>query len=91
MSSDATDCHSRQEEQELEKCEEQGIIEHVERLICCVSPMVTFPKPRNSDQSRLCVDLRHPNKAVKRHHHPTPTVDEVTNELIGACTCIFQT
>lgn len=48
-----------------------------------VSPIVAAPKPHNPDEIRLCVDLRQPNRAVKRQRNPTPTIDEVTSDLNG--------
>ena len=35
-------------------------------------------------QIRLCLDSRDLNKAIKRHHHPMPTVDEILAKLGGA-------
>lgn len=75
----------KQVEQELDNLEKQGIIEAVEGPTPWVSPVVAFPKQHNPKEIRLCVDLRHPNRAVQRHRHPTPTIDEVANDLNGAC------
>ena len=35
-------------------------------------------------QIRLCLDPRDLNKAIKRHHHPMPIVDEILAKLGGA-------
>ena len=75
----------KQVEQELENLEKQGIIEPVQGPTPWVSPVVAVPKPHKPNEIRLCLDLRHPNKAVKRHRHPTPTIDEITTDLNGAC------
>ena len=32
---------------------------------------------------RLCVDMRMPNKAIKRERHPSPTVDDLIHKLNG--------
>ena len=34
--------------------------------------------------ARLCVDMRMPNCAIKREHHPTPTVDDLIHAMNGA-------
>ena len=74
----------KQVEQALDKLEDDGIIEKVNGPTPWVSPIVAAPKPRNPEEIRICVDLRHPNKAVKRQRNPTPTIDEVTSDLNGA-------
>jgi hypothetical protein len=43
---------------------------------------VIVEKPNG--QIRLCLDPRDLNKAIKRHHHPLPTVDEILAKLGGA-------
>lgn len=47
--------------------------------------MVCFPKPKNPDEVRCCIDMRLPNQAVKRERHPTPTLEELMCDLTGAC------
>ncbi|XP_028416022.1 uncharacterized protein K02A2.6-like [Dendronephthya gigantea] len=74
----------KQVEQEIESLEQQGIIEAVDGPTPWVSPVVAVPKTSNPKEIRLCVDLRQPNKAVQRQRHPTPTIEEVTNDLNGA-------
>ena len=32
----------------------------------------------------MCLDPRHRNKALKRPHHKTPTVEELTHNFSGA-------
>ena len=44
-----------------------------------ISPVVVVPKP-NGD-IRLCFDMRQKNQAVKRVHHPTPTIDELLQDM----------
>ena len=78
--------HIRQKvEQELDKLEKAGIIEEPTGPTPWVSPMVCFPKPKNPDEVRCCIDMRLPNLAVKRERHPTPTIDELILDLNGAC------
>ncbi len=48
---------------ELEKLEAAGIIEPVEGPTDWVSPIVIVPK-KNSDDIRICVDMRQPNTAI---------------------------
>ena len=58
------------------------IIERVEGPTPWVSPIVTVPK--DSDDIRLCVDMRQANKAVVRERHPIPTVKELLYNLNSA-------
>ena len=68
----------------LRDLESQGIIEPV--LVGTskpwVSPVVIIPK--NDDTVRLCVDMRMPNRAIKRERYPSPTVDDLIHALNGA-------
>ena len=48
------------------------------------SPIVVFPKPRKPDEIRLCVDMRLPNPAIQREHHPKPVIDDLITDLNGA-------
>ena len=48
-----------------------------------VSPIVVTPK-KNTNKTRVCVDMREPNKAIMREIHQMPTVDELINDLNGA-------
>ena len=67
---------------ELERLEQQGIIETVNGPTPWVSPLVVIPK--KNGEVRLCIDMRMANKAIQRERHPTPTVDEITHTLNGA-------
>lgn len=40
-----------------------------------ISPMVVVPK--SDGDVRICVDMREPNRAVKREKYPMPTFDEI--------------
>lgn len=46
--------------------------------------MVVLPKPRGKIQIRLCVDLTHLNKWVRRERHILPAVDHTLGMLAGA-------
>ena len=56
------------------------IIEKVSGPTTWVSPAVIAPKPNNEDE-RICVDMRHANKAIQKGKLPIPTVDEVLEEM----------
>ena len=68
----------------LRDLESQGIIELVSvgTSMPWVSPVVIIPK--NDDTVRLCVDMRMPNRAIKRERYPSPTVDDLIHTLNGA-------
>ena len=69
-------------EKELQKLEEQDIIEKVEKPTGWVSPIVVIPKKNN--EIRLTVDMRVANKAIPRTHNVMPTVEDIISELNGA-------
>ena len=69
---------------ELQKLEKAGIIEKVKDAHTqWSSPIVITPK-KDSDDIRLCVDMRMPNTAIQRERHIMPTVKDLTTELNGA-------
>lgn len=77
--------HIRQRvEHELQKLEDNDIIETVTGPTPWVSPIVTPPKPKNLNEVRICVDMRQANTAIQRERHLTPTMDDVIHELNGA-------
>ncbi|KXJ80935.1 hypothetical protein RP20_CCG022792 [Aedes albopictus] len=47
-----------------------------------ISPMVVVPKGK--DDIRLCINMRHPNKAIQREHFPLPVIETFLNKLRGA-------
>lgn len=69
----------------LDELEKKDIIEKTSGPTPWVSPIVVFPKPKNPNEVRICVDMRKANMAVQRERHLTPTVDEIINDLNGAC------
>ena len=68
-------------EAELQRLEDLDIIEKVEGPTPWVSPIVVAPKPKSPDEIRLCVDMRIPNKAIKRTRHIMPTIDDILMQL----------
>jgi hypothetical protein len=77
--------HLRQKvEEKIQELLNLDIIEPAEGPTPWISPIVTPPKPGNPSEIRLCVDMRGPNKAIKRERHVTPTIEEVLSDLNGA-------
>ena len=70
-------------EKKLDELLNLDIIEPVEGPTPWVSPVVCVPK-HNSDEIRMCVDMRRANEAVIRERHPIPTVDEVLIDMNGS-------
>ncbi|XP_044175498.1 uncharacterized protein K02A2.6-like [Acropora millepora] len=76
--------HVRKElEEQLEKDEQQGVIELVDGPTPWVSPIVVAPK-REPGKVRVCIDMKQANKAIERERHPTPTIKEIIKALNGA-------
>ena len=73
----------------LRDLESQGIIEPVSvgSSTPWVSPVVIIPY--NDETVRLCVDMRMPNRAIKRERYPIPTVDDLIHAL--NCATVFST
>lgn len=68
-----------QVEQKLKQLEQDDIIESVgDEPTPWVSPLVIVPK---TNDIRICVDMRAPNRAIQRTRHHVPTFDEVISEL----------
>ena len=61
---------------------QQGIIAKVDRPTDWVNSCVCVTKP--NVKLRLCLDPKDLNKAIKRPHHYTPTLDDVLPKLNGA-------
>lgn len=61
--------------EKITQLEQQGIIEDItDEPTPWISPLVVVPK---GDDIRLCVDMRHANKAITRTRYPTPTIDDL--------------
>ena len=69
---------------EIQRLEDMGIIEDATGPTPWVSPLVVFPKPKDPESLRICVDMRCPNVAIRRENHVTPTVDDFVHGLNGA-------
>ena len=78
--------HTRKKvEKELQRLEDCDVIEKVtNKPTPLFSPIVVAPKPKSPEEIRICVDMRLPNKAIKRERHVTPTIDDVIADLTGA-------
>ena len=46
-----------------------------------VFPIVVVPKPKRPGEVRICVDMREPNRAIKRERHPSPTMNDFVHRL----------
>lgn len=64
---------------ELDKMEKDDIIEKQYDATEWVSSLVCVPKPNG--KLRICLDPKPLNKAVKRPHHYTPTLNEILPKL----------
>ncbi|XP_046863328.1 uncharacterized protein LOC124457081 [Xenia sp. Carnegie-2017] len=69
--------------EELERMQQMGVIDPVEKPTEWVSSMVTVEKP---NKLRICIDPRHLNEAIQREHYPLLTIEEVVSRLPGAKT-----
>ena len=67
---------------ELDNMEELGVIERVTEPTDWVSSIVYSRKP--SGKLRICLDPKYLNKAIKRPHYHTPTLEETTHKLAGS-------
>ena len=55
------------------------VISKLEKSTEWVNGMVIVEKPNG--KLRICLDPRPSNKAIKRHHQPMPTVEEITTRM----------
>ena len=69
-------------ETELKRMEECGVIERISEPTDWCAPMVPVLK-KNGDV-RICVDLKHLNRAVKRERYTLPTLEDMTHKLAGS-------
>ena len=68
--------------EKLDECQEQGIIVPVEEPTDWVSSLTYAWKAKG--KLRVCLDPQDINKAIKRDHYKTPTVEEITHQLAGS-------
>ena len=59
--------------EKLVELEKSGILKRVTEPTKWVSSLVVAKKP--SGKLRICIDHTHLNKAILRHHYPTPYID----------------
>ena len=69
--------------EKLIELEENDIIEKVEGPTTCVSPLVIVPK--HDGNIPTIADMKFANRAIKRERYPIPTVEEIAEEMSGAC------
>ena len=75
--------HTRDEiKSELENMESLEVIKRVTQPTDWVS-IIAYSR-KSSGQLRICLEPTDLNKAVKRQHYRTPTLDKVTHKLAGA-------
>lgn len=75
----------KQTEKELERLQTLDIIEPVQgEPTPWVSPIQVVKKPNSENGIRICVDMRAPNRAIKRERHVTPTIDDIIQKVNGA-------
>ena len=67
---------------ELDRLTKEDIIAQVTEPTEWVSSMVTVRK--KNGQVRICLDPKELNKAMKRSHYPTPTIEKVATRLTKA-------
>ena len=73
----------RKVEDKLNELQRLDIIEPVNGPTPWVSPLVVVPKLNG--EIRICVDMRRVNTAVIRERYSIPTVEEILQDLTGAC------
>ena len=71
-----------QDEEELCRMEQLGVIRRVDTSTEWCSGMVVVPKSNN--KVRICVDLTKLNKSVRRERHILPSVEQTLAQLKGA-------
>ena len=67
---------------ELNRMESLGVVERVHEPSDWVNSMVTIIKPNG--KLRICIDPRDLNRAIKREHFPTKTIEEVVSRMPNA-------
>ena len=68
--------------EELNRMEKLGVITRVEQPTEWCAAMVVVPK--SNGKVRICVDLTHLNRSVRRERHPLPAVEQSLAQLAGA-------
>ena len=73
----------KQVEEKLDQLMKDDIIERAEGPTSWISPIVVVPKPNNSNEIRICVDMRALNRAIIRERHVIPITDDIIADLNG--------
>lgn len=60
----------------------KGILERAPKSSRWISPMHTVPK--SDGDTRIVIDMRHPNKAIERYNHSMPLIEEMWDKLSEA-------
>ena len=68
---------------ELDRMEKLGVVKKTDEPTEWVNSMVVVEKP-NSNNLRICLDPKDLNKAIKRQHYRTRTLEDITPKLTGA-------
>ena len=75
--------HIREDlKRELEKMEDIGVIKKVNEPTDWVNAIACSRKKNGA--LRICLDPKPLNKCIKRTHHKTPTLEEISHKLAGA-------
>lgn len=69
-------------QQRLDEMEKLGIIENAPHDTEWINPLEVVAKGR--EDFRLVLDMRRPNEAIQRAHHPLPEVQQVLEKVQGA-------
>ena len=70
---------------ELDIMEEMGVISRVSKATDWISCLVYSRK--SSERLRICLDPNDLNRAIKRPHYHTRTLEEITHKFAGATIC----
>ena len=64
-------------EKELAIMKANGLIAEVDGPTLSVPPIVVALKSKSPNEVRICVDMREPNRAIKRARYIIPTVVDI--------------
>ena len=67
-------------EKKIEELIKIDVIEKVRDSTSWISPIVAVPK---GEDVRITIDMRKANQAIRRNHHPVPTLEELLSRFNG--------